>query len=601
MPVPALRPPLLGALTPALALLLGLTPLGAEALGLGRPQVLSALGKPLDAAIPLTLADGESLTDGCLRAEVSAGDARVPAGLLQLRVEGEPGQQRIRLQSLVRIEEPALRITLALGCPMRLTREFNLFIDPPASGTPTAAAPPPPPLAAAAAAPAPAPAPTATEAARTVAEAPAARPRAPARPRPRRSNGPRLVLERPEVLVGQAPKPAAPSAPETELTPELEAQITQLEQTVAQLRAELLERQALAASAAAVAAPASVASGVASGVAAVPASALAPETIPTRVATPSAPGTHAAAYRDPMTWLLTLALGLIAGSVAFYASRWLDQRARRENAYWRALQAAAEGAAPPPPAPPTPGIAPPVPASAAAVLPDEGQHTVTRPQPRPLAWPPGPVGPTVSRAPATAASAPVPPSTDTLATLPLPVEAMAALPVLSHQLTIADELLDLQQQVDFLLLLGQHEAAADLLATRLQRGAGSAMPYLMLMELCQQRGEPEVFAELARQFEQRFRQPAPAWTQSLARGRTLDACPSVIAHLQVVWADPSAAMQMLQALLAEGRGPGVASFELPSHRDLLTLYGVARDLFETSLRGEDVDLMLPLDSQFGAS
>jgi pilus assembly protein FimV len=54
MPFTALRPTLLGALTPALALLFGLVPQGAEALGLGRPLIHSGLGKPLDASIPLT-------------------------------------------------------------------------------------------------------------------------------------------------------------------------------------------------------------------------------------------------------------------------------------------------------------------------------------------------------------------------------------------------------------------------------------------------------------------------------------------------------------------------------------------------------------------
>lgn len=557
MPFQALRPTLLGALTPAMVLLFGLLPQGAEALGLGRPQVHSALGKLLDASIPLSLAEGEQLADACVRAEVSAGEARVPAGLLQTRVEGEPGQQRIRLLSLVRIDEPALRITMALGCPLRLTREFNAFIDPPAS---------------AAATPAPAVAPAApviVETPRPLAEAgpPPAPPATPrARPKPRPS-GPRLVLERPEVLVAVAPRPARPAeaAPEMELSPELEAQITQLEQTVAQLRAEIEARQQAAA---APPAPASV-----------------PPQVP-----PPAPVQHtrASPYRDPMTWLLTLGLSLLAGAAAFYISGWRDRRARRELAYWRALHAAEVAGMPP--QPPSPGIAPPVVGEAAA-LPDEGQHQATRPQPRPMPmpmpWPP------VSMAPETPATAETP--TSLQATQPLPAQAALA-PVLSQQFTVADELLDLEQQVDFLLLLGQQEAAADLLATRLARGDAGAMHYLMLMELCQQRGEPDVFAELARQFEQRFGTMAPPWAQSLARGRSLDASPSVIAHLQVVWSDAAAAMQMLQELLARGAGPGTPHFDLPAYRDLLALYGVARDLFETGLRGNEVDVMLPLDA-----
>lgn len=567
MPITALRPTLLGALTPALALLLGLLPPGAAALGMGRPVVHSALGKPLDVSIPLTLAEGEQLTDACVRAEVSAGEARVPAGLLQMRIEGDPGDRRIRLQSLVRIEEPALRITLALGCPLRLTREFSAFVDPPAG---------------AAVAPAPAPQPVYApqpESARLVAEAapapaPAAsRPRA--RPRPKAS-GPRLVLERPEILVSQAPQRQAPAAssPETDLTPELEAQILQLEQTVAQLRAELEAR--LQAEAAASSPPVPAPEPFASAPTPTPAPAAVARTSP---------------YRDPVTWLLTLGLSLLAGAAAFYGSRWREERARRERAYWRALHAA-EGAADPAPLPP-PGIAPPVLASAASLLPDEGQHQATRPQPRPMAWPPAPIASDAMQA--TQALRSLPPSMQ--ATQPLPVQAAAA-PTLSQELSVADELLDLQQQVDFLQLLGQHEAAADLLATRLSRGNSGAMPYLMLMEICQQRGEPDVFAELARQFEQRFRTLAPPWAQSLARGRTLDTSPSVIAHLQVVWSDPSAAMQMLRDLLARGAGPGAPHFDLPAYRDLLTLYSVSRDLFEAGLRGDEVDLMLPLDSRF---
>jgi len=589
MPFPAVRPTLLGALTPALALMLGLVPQGAEAMGLGRPQVHSSLGKPLDASIPLSLADGEQLPDSCVRAEVSAGDARVPAGLLQMRVEGEPGQLRIRLQSLVRIDEPALRITLALGCPLRLTREFNAFIDPPNS----AAAVPAP---AAAPAPIPAPAPAAEPAPRVVAEAGPAAASAPVvRTRPRskpKATGPRLVLERPEILVSQAPqRPATKSTPEAELTPELEAQITQLEETVAQLRAELearLQAEADAASAAAAAAASAVVS------------ASAPEAFASAPTPPPAPTVRPSPYRDPMTWVLTLGLSLLAGAAAFYASRWRDERARRELAYWRAMHAA-EGAAdhrpPPSPAPaptqpPSPGFAPAVKGNAAP-LPDEGQHQATRPQPRPMPWPPAPSAPFAPAAPAAAVTLPA----ALQATQPMPMQAAAA-PQPSNELTVADELLDLQQQVDFLQLLGQHEAAADLLATRLSRGNCGAMAYLLLMEICQHRGEPEVFAELVRQYEQRFRTQAPQWSQSLARGRTLDASPSVIAHLQVVWSDPSASMQMLQDLLSRGAGPGAPHFDLPAYRDLLTLYGVARDLFEAGLRSDDVDLMLPLDSKF---
>lgn len=155
-----------------------------------------------------------------------------------------------------------------------------------------------------------------------------------------------------------------------------------------------------------------------------------------------------------------------------------------------------------------------------------------------------------------------------------------------------DALLELQQQADFLALLGQHDAMADLLAARVNQGMGGPMPYLMLMELCQQRGEAEAFMELARRFEGRFGTLAPNWQHSIGRGRSLDASASVIAHLQVVWADPAAALRMLIELIVRGAGPGAPSFDLPAYRDLLALYAVARDLYEVSLRstgGVDVE------------
>lgn len=562
MPITALRPTLLGALTPALALLLGLPPGEVRALGLGRPLIHSALGKPLDVSVPLVLADGEQLTDSCLRAEVVAGDARVPAGLLQLRIEGEPGQQYVRLQSQARIDEPTLRITLAVGCPLRLTREFNVLVDPPAQ-----AAALPQPAQPALPVPALLPPPAVEVAPRPQVDAPLPPPKPP-KPRPRtkpRPAGPRLTLDRPEVLVAEAPRPqrSSSTAPEMELTPEIEAQISQLEQTVAQLRAELLARHQAEAQAASAAIPA---------VAASVASAVAEPAVVLRA--------HTSPYRDPMTWVLTLAVSLLAGSAAFYISRWRDQRGRGEPAHWRAPRTAQEGAPPSAPPAPAPGMAPPV-IGLAAVLPDESQHQITRPQPRPLLWPPSPE--------------PAPAVLSLQATQPLPSQVAAA-PLLSSELTIADELLDLQQQVDFLRLLGQQDAAADLLDAWLRRGHVGAMPYLLLMELSQQRGDQGAFAEQARRLEQRFGAPVPQWTQSLSQGRSLDGCPSVMAHLQLVWAEPAEAMKLLQELLGRGGGPGVPRFELPAYRDLLTLYGVARDLFETGLRSDEVDLMLPIDS-----
>lgn len=592
----------LGALPLLLAAWLALLAPPAQALGLGRPQILSVLGRPLDASFPLTLAEGERLTDSCLRAEVSAGDARVPAGLLQLRVEGEPGQWRVRLQSLVAIEEPALRITLALGCPVRFTREFHALVDPAAMPSPSpvaaplvvAAAVPPPvdvnprpaPSGANTRATALAPGVSRAELAAAARPAPAASPASrPARARPSapaRASGPRLRMEAPEVLVGDAPRPAAQAA-QQELSPEMEATLTRLEQTVAELRAELEQRRA---------APAA---------SAVPASAPASTPTATSLPAPRVAAARPPAYRDPEIWWITLGLGLVAGALAFQASRWLDERQRRRRHAWRERTRARDLEQDPTPSP-VAAFAPAVRGSAQP-LPDDAPSVITSPQPRPLPW--------VTQAPLDPQSTlPVPVPATALAAAPLvapappeltePVFLPAAVAAPSDQSGPAvspDEWLELEQQLDFLQRLGQPESAESLLDARLAQGGGGALPYLLRLELCERRGDATRFATLAQAFEARFGRLAPAWGQGAARGRPLEACPSVIAHLQVVWGEPVTALEMLSGLISQGAGPGVPAFDLPAYRDLLLLYAVARDLYEAEQRGDGVDLMLPLDSR----
>ncbi len=600
MPVSASRLKFLAAFTSVLTLLAPL----AHGLGLGPPQVHASLGQALNVSFALTLAPNELLPENCLRADVSAGEARVPAGLLQLRLEGEAGQppSRVRLSSLVRIDESPLQLSLSLGCPSRFTRDYVIAMEPAGRApvpAPTLAGPVAEPTAVLQVLPARETAPRATPAA-------SPKPALARRVVPKRAAQPRLSLEAPEILVA-APGAAAASAPASEA--DLEATVARLELLVAQLQADLRTRQPVTGAAIepATAVPASETASVpaaaavavaeaASQAASQAAEPAASDAIPEMFTPPAVRAQRSARYANPLTWLWTLALSLSAGALAYYWSRWRDERRRRERAYWRAMAANEAAAAPQalaraalaPEAPsevvlPVSAPAPfshadstivsfaPAVRSGAVALPNEGQSASAPP----VAWPP---------------TAPLPVLVPTTATPPAPVPGFGAVAAI-------DTLLDLQQQVEFLSLLGQQDAVADLLTGRVQQDSGGPMPYLMLMELCQQRGEPEAFAELARRFELRFGGQPATWLSSLARGRSLDTSPSVIAHLQVVWADPAQAMQMLRDLVARGGGPGASSFELPAYRDLLLLYSVARDLFEENERGEGVDFMLPMDSR----
>jgi hypothetical protein len=157
-----------------------------------------------------------------------------------------------------------------------------------------------------------------------------------------------------------------------------------------------------------------------------------------------------------------------------------------------------------------------------------------------------------------------------------------------------DELIDLEQQAEFFVVLGQDEAAVDLLVEHLrQTGGGSPLPYLKLLEIHHRRGERTPYERMRARFNHRFNAYAPDWGADLQEGRTLEDYSGVIPRLQQVWSRPLDAMAELEALLfRKSRGE---LFDLPAYREVLFLYALARDLLDREAADTGaVDLLLPL-------
>ena len=174
-------------------------PLDAQALGLGRLTVQSALGETLRAEIEVSAITPEEAAS--LRVRIAAPDAFRAAGVdynaalvnaalsLQRRADGRP---YLRLTSERVVQEPFVDVILELDWSSgRLVREFTLLFDPPTA----------PPLAVA---PAPAPAPAA------IAPAPL-----PPKPAPRAAPAPRPAAPAP----APAPAPRAAATPATAPAP----------------------------------------------------------------------------------------------------------------------------------------------------------------------------------------------------------------------------------------------------------------------------------------------------------------------------------------------------------------------------------------------
>lgn len=160
----------------------------------------------------------------------------------------------------------------------------------------------------------------------------------------------------------------------------------------------------------------------------------------------------------------------------------------------------------------------------------------------------------------------------------------------------AEELIDLEQQAEFFVVLGQDEAAIDLLMEHIRSTGGiSPLPYMKLLEIYKRRGEPETYERTRARFNQRFNACAPDWDSDLQSGRCLEDYPEVTASLQRCWPTPLDAMADLEALMF--RKDGGQLFELPAYRELMLLFSLARDLHEAEPQAAlPVDLLLPLDA-----
>ncbi len=572
----------------------------AMASGFGRMTNATVLGQRLDFSVPLRLDAGQSVAPECVTAEVLAGDLRVTPSAVQVAVVPgrETGERLVRVVTDSTIDEPVVTVTLQVGCTSPMTRKFVAFVDPPM----VAPAQAPRDATLAAALPNAAPAPktvarseTANGATETAAVSPAAvsQARAPsaarsAKPKKRSSGASAAVAARPSARNSSAkPSPVASARPRKPTTatrvaaaapaakgPRLQLDAAPLDVTIAQANMRLADSLPPLLPVAAAAAQ-DAASAAAAEIAAQRERLVALEASLAKLraeaqATQASLGqlraqlqeSQAQRYANPVVYALLAICVLLGAAVALL---WRSRAAeRRKAAQW---------------------WAPATIAGTAAATADAAADA--RPAPGPVAVPPEQWDAPDSTHGETTAS-------------PRLIEAAAA-PAADEREVSVDELIDLEQQADFFAVLGQDDAAIELLMGHL-RGSGGAspLPYLKLLEIYRRLGDREAYERTRDRFNRRFNAYAPDWDSDLQKGRPLEDYEPVVAKLQSLWASPGLAMRALEGSLLR-RDAAAPTFDLPAYRELLLLYSVARDLSEAQARPADVDVLLPFDAEDSAS
>jgi pilus assembly protein FimV len=540
--------------------------------GIGRVPDAVVLGQPLDLAVPLHLAPAEALLPGCVNAEVTIGARRLPSEAVRVQLERAAdgsANARVRIHSGVTVQEPVVAVHLTIGCPTSVDRQFTAFADPPAklpsalpavAGVPTAPATPG--------------ARAAARQAATAGQPVAQRTRGPsgdAGPAPRAGTEtpPRATAP---ASIAMAAAPARWSAPASSLDPAAPGREPHEAQRLLQAARRVLAEQdgqlvrmayaTSAAQAAAAAADRRVA-------------VLEQDLLQMRDGAQQQRATTAqlrqalsrAAEQNHLLWALAALVLAMGGCTA-----WLVARLRvlqREHRAWRRDADAARSSIPPMPSVPP--------------LFDVGAAAVAR------------------QAHAAAARGAAGKAVDALRSAEPGRRVRAIMPSPQGWADDAstppgsiDELIDVDQQAEFFVLLGEEQAAIDLLKAHLgHSGEASPLLFLRLLEVCQSRGDRETYDRTRRRFDEQFGASTPQWGAERAYGRRLQDYPAALATLQAAWPEPRDAIGELEKLLFHRLGSEL--MDLPAYRDALTLYAVARDLNRRGAAQTDgVDLLLPL-------
>lgn len=566
---------------------------GTQAVGFGRVTPTAVLGQPLNVTVPLRLEPGERLFAECVAAEVQSGDSQLPPSQVYLQVVPGASTQdwAVRITTLGPIEEPVVEIAVSAGCEKRFMRRFTAFADPPDAGRRGSPLPAPElpnrlaTLPQVEASPASGAAPVRAAPASRAPVAVAAAPAQPRAPRPQRVKPPADDTPAVQKQARSVPKV---SAPVQRLTAETgDAQVARLLLDVGGPRLKMdMDEPLMRAPAGAVAAASLPPLGADDDLARLQTlekslSQLRKESQTAKDASSGMKARLAEAESRSrlLPWLLGLLL-LVGGLAA-----WLGWRLRRQSVAapqesrqeWWASGAAPLDSTGPVPEPPS---------SVAGELVDEPAMPPARPAASQPAWVAEPEQPE--------------PAIQKTATLPGPVgfgsiSGGGLDPQQPVREVSVEELLDLEQQADFFIALGQEDAAVDLLMSHLRGSGGlSPLPYTKLLEIYKRQGDRGAYERIRARFNRRFNAYAPDWDVGPMVGRALEDYPDVVLYLQSIWPSPLDAMAVLEGMLFR-KDESQEMFDLPAYKDVLLLYSLARDLWQQGgTEVSEVDVLLPL-------
>lgn len=106
---------------------------GSEALTLGRVRGVALVGQPLDVVVPVQMDAAEDASSLCFDADVFHADTRQEASRVRVVVDAtaQPHTANVRILSSAVVDEPVVTVYLRTGCGQKTTRRYVLLADMP--------------------------------------------------------------------------------------------------------------------------------------------------------------------------------------------------------------------------------------------------------------------------------------------------------------------------------------------------------------------------------------------------------------------------------------------------------------------------------------
>lgn len=535
------------------------------ALSLGRSQGAAFLGRPLDISIRAVLDDSESPSEACVRADVFYADTRVDSSRVRVSIEktGTDQEVLIRVRTSAVVDEPVVTVYVRATCARNVERRYVLLADPvPEQASAAALSQSALPRERLAANPPAIATPTAINGA--VKKPAVSRPR----PQPVQSqSADTAALAAPRAMPQRAVKPAARLKLEPlDLTLEVSPQLKSSSEMVS-LPATSAEQRALAAAtwkalttdAADVLADTGKMNLMEADLRRLNVE------VKTNQASLAEVRVQLEQQREARGWIdaLLAALALSAAALFFWR-RWYANRDVRASAspWWRRKKAPAVN-----------WFTSEIGGNAGFA---EDSRSIDS-EPFWLARS-GDTGAVKAQHPSQAAS---PVSSVLTPVLPRRDQADFALSMPHMPRAVkAEELFDVQQQAEFFISVGQHDQAVAVLRNHISEDVQtSALVYLDLFNLYHQLKRRSDFDLLRLEFNRVFNTKVPSFDLYTGTSLGLEAYETALSRIVSLWPTPKV-LEVIEESVFRKPGGQAEAFDLEAYRELLFLYGIAKEIVQ---------------------